>query len=269
LSIELTNRPDRWGSWLRDLASHGDVLWILARKDFHTRYKRASLGIVWAVVVPVLQAAIMAVVFSHVIRTGSGKTFAVYVMGGIFMFTYFSATVIASSTSIVEASSMTDKVWFPRAILVVVPVLSNMVGLLNTVAALIASMPIFGAPIMPRVLLIFPALALLVCLTTSLSLLLSALHVYFRDVKFLVQAAMMIWIYITPIIYPIQLLHHLLWVAEINPLTGVVQLVHLATVGTPGPLLLPLFVTAGATVVLAVAGCQAQRIHDRLFVDLL
>jgi lipopolysaccharide transport system permease protein len=267
--LELEARPETRRAWLGDLWAHRDVLDMLARKDFQTRYKRASFGIVWAVFVPLLQAAILAVVFSRVVRVGSGKSFAVYVMSGVVAFSYFSSVVSASSTAIVDGAGLTDKVWFPRAMLVVVPALSNLIALAVTTIAVLVAMPIFGIHIGAQILLFVPAVLLLVGLSIGLGLVLGALDVYFRDVKFMVLAAMMVWIYVTPILYPQKLLRGIGPWLDANPLTGVVVLFHMATVGSGGPWVRPVMVSIAVTLVLLVIGAEAQRRHDRLFVDLL
>lgn len=267
--LELTDRADSLRVWSADIVRHFDVLMVLARKDFQTRYKRATLGVAWAVVVPLVQATVMAVVFSHVVRTGAGRGYGIYVLSGIIPFTYFSSVLTNAVTSIVDGSGLTEKVWFPRVLLVVVPAVSNLVGLVITVALLVLLMPLLGVGYGPRDLLLLPAVALLVAFTVALSTVLAALYVYFRDVKFLVQAALMVWVYITPVVYRIGLLHHLEGLVEANPLTGVVTVFHLATVGGSGPVAVPVAVTVGVTLILLAAGVEAQRRHDRLFVDLL
>ena len=267
--LRLEGHPETRRAWLADLWAHREVLDMLARKDFQTRYKRATFGLAWAVVVPVLQAAIMAVVFSKVIKSGSGKSFAIYVMSGVIAYAYFSTVVASAATAIVEGAGLTDKVWFPRALLVIVPCLSNLVGFVVTLAVLVIVAPIFGTHLGVQTLLLVPATALLVALSLALGLVLGALDVYFRDVKFLVQASLLVWIYLTPILYPQHLLQKFGPWLDANPLTGVVVLFHMATVGSGGPWVRPVFVAIGVTIVLLVVGAEGQRRHDRLFVDQL
>jgi lipopolysaccharide transport system permease protein len=119
-------------------------------------------------------------------------------------------------------------------------------------------------------LLLAPGVVLLVIFSAALSLCLAALHVYFRDVRFLVGAALLVWFYLTPIAYPRHLLGSRLGtLIDFNPMTGVVILFHLATVGGDGPWLRALIVSVLATAVLAAAAVEGNRRHDRLFVDLL
>jgi ABC-type polysaccharide/polyol phosphate export permease len=191
-------------------------------------------------------------------------------MSGIAAFSYFSQTLNAAVPSIVDGSAMADKVWFPRVILVLVPGIANLIGLLITFLFLIAILPVLGGHYSPDLLLLVPALMLLVVFTTALALVLSALQVYYRDVRFLVQAALIVWIYATPILYPISLTHQLIPFIMANPMTGIVALVHFATLGTSrGALGIPLGVSIAATIVLLAVGIEAQRVRDRLFVDLL
>jgi lipopolysaccharide transport system permease protein len=255
---------------MADVKRHLQVLFLLSRKDFQTRYKRTSLGLAWAVIVPVLQGAVMAVVFSRVVRLGQGPDYGTYVMSGVFAFSYFSQTLSMTVSSIVDGAGLTDKVWFPRVILVVAPALANIVGVVVTFTFLEAILPILGVAYSVRMLLLLPALALLVVFTIALALVVSALHVYYRDVKFLVQASLMVWLYVTPVLYPISLTRHLVPLIIANPLTGVVALVHFATLGTSrGALAIPLAISGAATVLLLAIGLETQRRRDRLFVDLL
>ena len=267
-TLVLRDRPEPWSEWLADLRRHVPVLGALVRKDFQTRYKRAALGVVWVVVVPLLQGAVLAVVFSKVVRVGGGDGFAEYVLAGILPWAYVSGTLSAATTSIVDGAGLTDKVWFPRALLPLVPCLSNLIGFSVSILVLLGTLPFLGAPMGAELLLLLPGAALLVAFTVGAALVLSALHVSFRDVRFLVQAALLVWIYVTPILYPKTVLGSLEGWVDANPLTGIVALFHLA-VGADEALARPLAVSIVATLVLLGAGLEAQRRRDRLFVDLL
>lgn len=264
----LDDRPVPWGAWFRDVKAHGEVFWILVRKDFQTRFKRASLGVIWAVVVPVLQGLVMALVFSRVVKTGGGNDFGAYVMSGVLPWAYFGGTISSGTTAIVDGSGLTDKVWFPRILLIGVPVVSNIVGLLISLAMLIAVGPLLGVDIGVRLLLLVPATALVIALAFGFSSVLGAVYVYFRDTRFVVQAALLVWMYVTPIVYPRELVGGLAPWLDLNPVTGVVALFHSA-IGQDDALLKPLSISLAFTVVLVVIGVLAQRHHDRLFVDRL
>ncbi|MGH9187048.1 MAG: ABC transporter permease [Acidimicrobiales bacterium] len=267
--VTLTDRPVPWRAWWADVWSHREVFAILARKEFQTRYKRASFGIVWAVAVPVLQGAVMAFVFSRVANERGGSDYGAYVMGGILAWSYFTTTIGAATTSIVDGSGLADKVWFPRVLLAGVPAAANLVGLVISMVVLVAIAPLLNVDLGLRLLLLAPACVLLVAFTTALGLVLSALHVYFRDTRFVVQAALLVWMWITPIVYRKSLLDDIGDWFDLNPMTGVVALFQQAVAPGDEPWQTSVVIAIAVTVVLVVVGVAAQRRYDRLFVDQL
>jgi lipopolysaccharide transport system permease protein len=267
--LEIGAQPAGLRQWLRAMWGHREVLWMLARKDFQVRYKRASLGILWAVAVPLIQAAVLAIIFSKLVRVPSKVPYAPFVFAGTVAWAYFSGATTTTVSSIVDGSGLTDKVWFPRALLPIVPCLATLVGFGVSAAALLVIAPLLGAPVTPWMLVLVPATLLMIAFTIALGLVLSALDVYFRDVKFLVTAALLVWIYVTPILYPQSVLKHLGPWLDFNPMTGIVDLFHLAVLGPVEPWHRAVIVSCVATVVLFVAGIEGHRRYDRLFVDLL
>jgi lipopolysaccharide transport system permease protein len=241
----------------------------LARKDFQVRYKRASLGVLWVVAVPLLQATVLVIVFSHLVKVRTTVPFAPLVFAGTIAWSYFSLATPTAATSIVDGVGLTDKVWFPRALLAIVPCLANLVGFGVSAAALLVIAPLFGAPLTPWILVLVPATLLLTAFTVALGLVASALHVKFRDVRFLIVAALIVWFYLTPVVYPQSAVGHLGPWLDFNPMTGIVDLFHLAVLGQFENWHRAVIVTVVATVALFVAGMEAHRRYDRLFVDLL
>ncbi|MGK2947050.1 MAG: ABC transporter permease [Acidimicrobiales bacterium] len=242
---------------------------VLAAKDFKVRYKRATFGVLWAVALPLLQSAVMIVVFSRVGRfSAEGFDYAGYVLAGMVGWGYVASTVPSAATAIVDAASLTDKVWFPRALLVLSPVLANLIGL-GITASLVAGIALFREGLDLGVLLLLPAAALLVALISGLCLVAAALHVVFRDIRFIVQAGLLVLFYATPVLYPIRLLEDLETAASVvNPLVGVVGLFQAALTDAPVRATALMASTVWAAALLLVAVRLHHR-RDRLFVDLL
>lgn len=267
--LELDDRPVKRGAWFGDLWAHRDVFVIMSKAGFQSTYKRSSLGIIWAVAVPLLQALVITVVFAKLIQIGSGREFGLFVLSGIGPWSYFSGVLGQGATAIVDGTGMTDKVWFPRALLPGVPLMVNLPPFLITLGVLAVSQPILGGSFGLRMLWFIPAGALLIAFSGALVLALSALHVYFRDVRFLVQAALIVWFYVTPIAYPASRAGTLRPFFDFNPVTGIVGLFRNAVMSGGGENMRALTVSLAATFVLLVVGLEAQRRYDRLFVDLL
>lgn len=268
--LRLDGRPIPLRAWLADVWHHRAVLEVLARKDFRIRYKRTRLGPLWALIVPLLQAATMAVVFTKVARFDSGGlNYAVYVLSGVLAWNYFTSSLGPASSAIADGAGLSEKVWFPRALLALVPIGANLANLAIFAVLTVGAVLLFDGGALVDLWLLLPAGALLVAFTASVALVVSAVQVYVRDLRFVVGAAFQIWFYLTPVIYPLSFAGRFGEWLSLNPMTGIVSLYHAAAVDglevdRPG-----LAVTVATTVVLLAVGVSVQRRYDRLFVDRL
>lgn len=269
--LALDHRPVPLHQWLGGLWQFRGVLLALSRKDFQVRYKRASLGVIWSVALPVLQSVVMVFIFSRVGHFGTGHAYSYggFVLAGMVPWVFVSTSIMASTTAIVDASSLTDKVWFPRAILALVPPCANLILLATSSVILLAELPVVGVTPSWRLLVLVPGSVLAVAFSAAVGMVLAAMYVYFRDLKFMVAAAVIVWLYLTPIVYPSSSLGSTGRWLDFNPLTGIVGLFQSGAVGSPAPSARALVVSVGATVALTVVAVWLHRRHDRLFVDLL
>jgi lipopolysaccharide transport system permease protein len=254
----------------RELWASRRLLAILARKDFFVRYRRASFGLLWAVALPLVQAVVMAVVFSHILRIHTGGNYATFVYSGLLPWAFFSATLPAAATAIVDGQDLATKIYFPRAILALSPIGSNLYGFLPSVVILIGFAVVGHTPFGLNWLLLIPAVAVMALLTSGFCLVLAALHVYSRDVRYMVQAALTAWIYLTPVLYPLTrapgLLRHLI---QLLPTTGMVEIFRAGSVGADPGWLWSVAYTCGWSVGLLAVAALLYRRFDRVFVDLL
>jgi ABC-type polysaccharide/polyol phosphate export permease len=266
----LTRRPLPLGTLLSDIWGSRTLLATLARKEFHVRYRRATLGLLWAVALPLFQAVVLSLVFSRVVRVQTEVDYTVFVYGGMVAWSFFSMTLGSASTAIVDGAGLSTKIYFPRVVLSLVPVAANVYGLVLSTAVLLGMCVVRDVSLGPEVVLLVPALALLVALTAAFAVVLSALHVYLRDVRYIVQALLLAWFYVTPVVYPLGLAGgYARWLMA-NPLTGVVELVRTATMDVDDRWLgSALGWSLGWTVGLALVGLALHRRYDRLFSDLL
>lgn len=248
------------------------LLVILARKDFHVRYRRASLGVLWALALPLLQSLVMAIVFSRIghFRAPGQTSYAAMVLTGMVAWTFFSLSIPAGSTAIVDGTELSSKVYFPRALLPLSQVATASYAFVVTLLIVLALCPLLHVSLGLVTLLVIPASLLLLALICGFVLVGSALHVYFRDVRYIISAAMLLWLYVTPILYaPSSAPKSLRTVIDINPLSGVVDLFRTATIGHMGNLAVPLLSTSVWTVALLGIGLALHCRFNRTFADLL
>ena len=270
--FELTGKPGSLLEMGRGIWQSRDLLRMLAKKDFVARYRRASLGMAWAVGLPLVQAVVLAVVLSHLVKFKTNVNFAVFVYTGTLAWNFFSQTLTSTTNSIVEGQALATKIYFPRAVLPMTTVLSSLYGFLPGLPLLIILAFVFKAHLTWHLILLIPATLLMIAMTTAFSLVAAAMQVYFRDMRYIVQALVVPWFYASAVFYPLTLLDkapNLRSVVDLNPATGMVVLFRAAVVGAdPGwraTIVWPFVWTAG----LLLVAVYLYRRFDRVFVDLL
>jgi lipopolysaccharide transport system permease protein len=269
--FELTARPAPLSRVLRDVWSSRDLVFMLAKKEFVALYRRATLGMAWAVGLPLLQAVVLAIVFSQVAKIKvPGVNYPTFVYTGTLAWTFFSGTLNASVSSIVEGQALATKIYFPRMVLPLAKVGSNLFAFIPGLPLLVVFASVFHVRIGLHDLLLIPAVLLMVALTTSLSMVVAALQVYFRDMRYVVQASLLPWFWASAIFFQVSLLHGALQKAVVvNPVTGMILLFRAAIVGPEPFMAVAVWWSCIWTVVFVVAALALYRRFDRVFVDLL
>jgi lipopolysaccharide transport system permease protein len=274
--VDLTAAPAPLRQMVRDLIASWPLTMILARKEFYVRYRRASLGLFWAVGLPLIQTATLALVFSQVkVFQIDGLPYPVFIFTGMLPWTYFAGTFGPASTSIVDNAALSNKIYFPRSVLPIVTILSGLYGFVISLVLLIVLSLAYGVHLGPSLLLLGPATLLLVAFTLGMSLVCSALHVYFRDVRYMVQALVGAWFYVTPVVYNLSSKDFnstARAVVRCNPATGIIELFRYAMFGPRGTdagWVISLVISIAVTIVLLVVAVLLHRRYDRVFSDLL
>ena len=264
--------------WAR-LFHYRDLLWILVRRDFISRYQQTILGPVWFVLQPLITTAVFTAVFARGLGTKTDQVppFLFYLCG-MLVWSYFSNVLNASGSTFTANAAIFGKVYFPRVIVPAAAVISNLIARgvqVLTFLVVYAGHLIFSAAARA---LVHPdgwALALLPLLLVQTAvlglgcgLLLSAASAKYRDLQHAVPLLVQVWMFATPIIYPLsQLSPRAQWLAALNPLTSIVELFRRAFFGagtvTPGHVAL----SVGATLVVLVAGFAWFQKVERTVVD--
>jgi lipopolysaccharide transport system permease protein len=256
---------------LAELWRYRDLLLILTRRDIGVRYKQAVFGIAWAIVQPLALTAMFAF-FLHRsgVASSSGVAYPVYALSGLVAWTFCSNGVMTGSDSLVLASNLVSKVYFPRLALPMASVFSWVpdLGLSLTLLGLLMA----GYGVAPGVsLLALPlALSLAALCTLSITIWTSALNVAYRDVKNAVPFVVQFWLFATPGIYtshhftgPLQLL------VSLNPATATVALMRWALIGTSPASWASVGTSVLASLLLLVTGLRYFRRTERYFADVI
>ena len=210
---------------IRDLTDNANLLLNLVRRDLTVRYKRSVIGFFWTMLHPLILMVIMTIVFSQIFRFEGISHYEVYFLSEYLVFGFFAQTTVQSMTSLSWNGMLLKRIRVPKSIFAISTTLSGLVNLCLAYIPLFVIMIVRGAPIRPAVLFLPVAFVIIAVFTLGVSLLLSALAVYFEDVSQMYQAATMALMYLTPIIYPIEIIpYKALWLIRINPLTQLFKL---------------------------------------------
>lgn len=210
---------------IRELFEHRNLIANLVQRDLTVRYKRSVIGFFWTMLNPLLLMIILTVVFSTVFRFEGIKHYPTYFLSEYLVFGFFTQTTLQSMTSLGFHGSLMKRVRLPKSIFAVSTTISGLVNLCLAYVPLFLIMIVTGAPICSTVLFLPISFLVIAAFTLGMSLLLSALAVYFDDVSHMYQVATFGLMYMTPIIYPISIVpYKWLWVIRINPLTQLFKL---------------------------------------------
>ena len=198
--------------YLRDLAAARELLVNLVVRDVRGQYKRTILGRVWSLVSPLTAMLVYTFVFSFIFRIKpepgdpSGlDVFALWLLCGLLPWTFFSGAVSSSMGSLVGNSGLITKVYFPRMVLPAASVLTVAYNWMFEMLVLTVALLLVGAFLWPWLPFVILMMVLLALFATGVGLALSVANVYFRDTQYLLTLVLQVWMYLTPIVYPISL----------------------------------------------------------------
>jgi ABC-2 type transport system permease protein len=209
-----------------DLHRFVNLTRTLAVTEFKLRFFGSALGYLWQLMRPLLLFGVLYVVFTHVVRFGNkGAFYPVALLAGIVMFVFLSETTGGAVTSLVDREPLVRKVQFPRLVVPLSVVLTGLMNLALNVVVVLVFLLLSGGSVRLGWLEIPPLLAILVLFSASLSTLLSALYVRYRDVKPAWDVALQMLFYATPVFYMLDTLHNrtIERVLLVNPFAVVLQ----------------------------------------------
>ena len=209
----------------RALWKYRELFWSLTLRDLQVRYKQSVMGFGWTVLQPLAFTVLFSVVFTRFIRVPpTGIPYPLFALCGLLPWTFFSAFLAAAGTSVVGNSSLVTKIYFPREIFPLAVLTAGFINFLVACSTLVGLMALYR--IVPSVHILWLPLILLVQLVFSIGigLLLAAGNVFYRDVQALVPILTQLWMYASPIIYPVSVVPERwqLWYS-LNPLVGILE----------------------------------------------
>lgn len=206
-----------------ELYAYRQMLFSLVKKDLRGRYKGSVLGFLWTFINPLLQLAVYTVVFSVILRANIDK-FYLFLFVALVPWIFFSSSLTGGASSILAQKDMVKKIYFPREVLPISYVTSCFVNMLFSFLIIFAVIIFSGTPVNLLALCFLPpVMAVEFILALGIAMLSSAVTVYFRDLEHILGIVSMAWMYLTPIMYSIDIVpDKLLPIFMANPMTPIV-----------------------------------------------
>jgi ABC-2 type transport system permease protein len=246
----VAGQPLQWRAELRDLVAHASLLYELVHRDLTVRYKRSVLGFLWTMLHPLLLMIIFTMVFAALFR-GRAPHYETYFLSAYVAWNFFAQSTLNAMSSVAWNGPLMKRVRVPPSIFTLSTIVSGLVNCGLSLVVLFAIMLATGAPLHRTLWFLPVSLALAGVFTFGVSLALTAVSIFFGDVREMVQAGMPALMYLTPIIYPIEIVpDRFRWLVKLNPLVYVVEVVrdpiYYGILPSPTTLTLAAVTSAGA-----------------------
>jgi lipopolysaccharide transport system permease protein len=231
IEIELPDKPviiieaNRNSLSLFDLWQYRDLLYVLTLRDIKVRYKQTVLGILWAIIQPLFMMIIFTFFFGRLAGIPSdGIPYTIFAYAGLAPWTFFSNAVNNSGNSLVGNSSLITKVYFPRMIIPISAVCAGLMDFVIAFGLLVILMIYYNVGFSVNILMLPILILLTALLAIGFGMWMSAINVKYRDVRYALPFFIQVWMFATPIIYPISFIpDKWRWLLMINPLTGLIE----------------------------------------------
>lgn len=259
-----------------ELWRYRELLYFLTWRDIKVRYKQTVMGAAWAILQPVVTMVIFTIVFGRMAKIDTGTTpYAVFVYAGLLPWMFFANAVASAGASLVGQAHLVTKIYFPRLL---VPTASVGAGLVDFAlsfvvywAVMLTYFRLGRIDQLPGVgLLVLPALVVLTLITAlGVGYVLASLTVVYRDFRFVIPFMVQVWMFLSPVIYPVTLVpKDYAWLLALNPMTGVIQAYRSVLLGQPMDWAL-LGISTVIAVTVFVFGLYNFRRAERRFADIV
>lgn len=208
---------------LKELYNYRQMIISLVKRDLRGRYKGSALGFLWTFLNPLLQLMVYTIVFSVILESGIDK-FYLFLFVALVPWIFFSTCITGGATCIWTQQDMVKKIYFPREVLPLSYVVSQFVNMLLSFIIIFVVIIVSGYNINTMALLYLPVIMIIeFILALGVSMLVSSLTVYFRDLEYVLGIISMAWMYLTPIIYPVEAVpENILPIFNLNPMTPII-----------------------------------------------
>lgn len=255
----------------KELNAYRGLFYFLVLRDIKIKYKQTVLGAAWAIIQPFFTMVVFSLFFGRLANVPSDSVpYPIFSYSALAIWVYFSNSLSMSANSLVGNTELISKVYFPRMIVAISPIIAGLLDFIISLIVLFIMMFFYGIKLTPSVAL-FPVLTLLAMMIASgAGMWLAALNAQYRDIKYTVPFMIQLWMFVSPIVYPASMVPEKFrfWYA-LNPMAGIVEGFRSILLGTiPFPFKMVAISTVSAILIL-ITGAMYFKKMERTFADVI
>jgi len=241
----------------------------LISREIKSRYKQSFLGYAWVILNPLLQMLVMTFVFSLIIRVSSlGVPYAIFLYVALLPWNLFANSLTHSTNSLVNNSALIKKIYFPRQIFIQATLIAKVIDFLLASIILVFFFLLYNQPLTVNALWVIPIFIIQEIFTYGLSLILASINLFYRDIQHLLSLLLILWMYITPVIYPIEMVPEAYrFIFKLNPMAVIINAYREAILGGNIPKLSSLAVALALSLITYYLGRKIFTKLEGYFAD--
>jgi lipopolysaccharide transport system permease protein len=255
----------------KELSKYRDLFYFLVTRDIKVKYKQTVLGGLWAIIRPFFMMVVFTLFFGKLAQIPSdGIPYPIFSYTAMVAWMYFATSIADSANSLIGEANLISKVYFPRVIVPLSPVLAGLLDFFIAFLVLIGMMIYYH--IYPNMMIVLlPLLMLLMVLTASgVGMFLAALNAKYRDIRYTIPFIIQLWLFASPVVYPASMVpekYHFLY--ALNPMVGVIEGFRSVLLGTVAFPTRMIAISALVSVVLFIFGLFYFKQMERYFADVI
>lgn len=249
-----------------------ELLWQMVAREVKARYKQSVLGYFWVILNPLAQMLVMSFAFSLILRIPTNAAasipYSIFLFVALLPWNLFSTSLSASASSLVNSGGLITKIYFPRTILVISTILAKIIDFFFALSILIIYMLIYQIPITWHILWVIPIFFIQQIFTLGLSLFFSAANLLYRDIQYLLTMILLLWMYITPVIYSSDMVpDKYRLVFQINPMAVIINAYRQVILGNGAPKYTSILIAFVVSFVTLLIGFSYFKSREKIFAD--
>jgi ABC-type polysaccharide/polyol phosphate export permease len=200
------------------------LLYQLVQREIKARYKQSVVGYFWVILNPLVLMAVYTFVFSVVFRFPVDIPYPLFLFAALLPWNFLQQGIMSATNSLVNNDILLKKVAFPREVIPYSVLIAKGVDFLFSLLLFLLLIIVFKVNLSASIILFIPILIIQVILMTGLALLLSTFNLFYRDIQYLTNLVLMVWMYMSPVVYPLSMVPaKYIWLYKLNPMVGIIE----------------------------------------------